>query len=188
MGAIEVIGDDWISNEFFAPAATDLVSGLMGEYRRARGWIDEAAAFFEGEPFKAVIGYFLDGNSDERRGRGMLASSAAQMFGKEGAVAALDAAYWAKAMALTDIYDAMPQKRREEWNEAIRQHKTPAFEEETVRATLETMLNLWLNCEHEHRPIHSEQRDRASTWDFPAGDSQVDGGSCGARARCCSRY
>lgn len=140
MGAIEVIGDDWISNEFFAPAATDLVSGLMGEYRRARGWIDEAAAFFEGEPFKAVIGYFLDGNSDERRGRGMLASSAAQMFGKEGAVSALNAAYWAKAMALTDIYDAMPQKRREEWNEAIRQHKTPAFEEETVRATLEDLL------------------------------------------------
>lgn len=140
MGAIEVIGDDWISNEFFAPAATDLVSGLMGEYRRARGWIDEAAAFFEGEPFRAVIGYFLDGNSDERRGRGMLASSAAQMFGKEGAVSALNAAYWAKAMALTDIYDAMPQKRREEWNEAIRQHKTPAFEEETVRATLEDLL------------------------------------------------
>ena len=140
MGAIEVISDDWISNEFFAPAATDLVSGLMGEYRRARGWIDEAAAFFEGEPFKAVIGYFLDGNSDERRGRGMMAASAAQMFGKEGAVAALDAAYWAKAMALTDIYDAMPQKRREEWNEAIRQHKTPAFEEETVRATLEDLL------------------------------------------------
>ena len=36
MGAIEVVGDDWISNEFFTPAATDLVSGLMGEYRRAR--------------------------------------------------------------------------------------------------------------------------------------------------------
>ena len=70
----------------------------------------------------------------------MMASSAAQMFGKEGAVAALDAAYWAKAMALTDVYDAMPQKRREEWNEAIREHKTPAFEEETVRATLEDLL------------------------------------------------
>jgi hypothetical protein len=141
MGAVEVISDDWMgTGEFFAPAASDLVSGLMGEYRRARGWIDEASAFFESEPFKAVTGYFLDGNSDERRGRGMMASSAAQMFGKEGAVAALDAAYWAKAMALTDVYDAMPQKRREEWNEAIRGHKTPAFEEETVRATLEDLL------------------------------------------------
>ena len=141
MGAIEVIGDDWMATgEFFAPAASDLVSGLMGEYRRARGWIDEASAFFDGEPFKAVIGYFLDGNSDERRGRSMMASSAAQMFGKEGAVAALDAAYWAKAMALTDVYDAMPQKRREEWSETIREHKTPAFDEETVRATLEDLL------------------------------------------------
>ena len=38
MGAIEAIGDDWMATgEFFAPAASDLVSGLMGEYRRARG-------------------------------------------------------------------------------------------------------------------------------------------------------
>ena len=31
-------------------------------------------------------------------------------------MAALDAAYWAKAMALADVYDAMTQKRREEWS------------------------------------------------------------------------
>lgn len=79
MGAVEVIGDDWMgTGEFFAPAASDLVSGLIGEYRRARGWIDEASAFFEGEPFRAVIGYFLDGNSDERRGRTSSAISSAQ--------------------------------------------------------------------------------------------------------------
>lgn len=85
MGAIEVVSEDWISGEFFAPASADLVSGLMGEYRRARGWVDEASVFFEGEPFQSVIGYFLEGNSDERRGRGMMASSAAQMFEKGGA-------------------------------------------------------------------------------------------------------
>lgn len=56
MGAIEVISDDWISNEFFAPAATDLVSGLMGEYRRARGWIDEAAAFVLVHAADCVLG------------------------------------------------------------------------------------------------------------------------------------
>ena len=121
MGAVEVVAADWMHEaEFFAPASSDLVTGLMGEYRRARGWIEEASAFFEGEPFKAVIGYFLDGNSDERRGRSMMASSAAQMFDKEGALRQLDAAYWAKAMALTDVYNLMPQKRREEWNEMIR--------------------------------------------------------------------
>ena len=70
MGAVEVVAADWMHEaEFFAPASSDLVTGLMGEYRRARGWIEEAAAFLDGEPFKAVIGYFLDGNSDERRGR-----------------------------------------------------------------------------------------------------------------------
>jgi hypothetical protein len=57
MGAVEVISDDWMgTGEFFAPAASDLVSGLMGEYRRARGWIDDASAFFEGDAFRAVIG------------------------------------------------------------------------------------------------------------------------------------
>lgn len=141
MGAIEVVSDDWIgAGEFFAPAASDLVTGLMGEYRRASRWIDEASSFFEGEAFQAVIGYFLNGNSDDRRGRVTLNASIEQVFAKDGAVAALNAAYWAKAMALTDVYDLMPQKRREEWNEAIRTHKTPAFEEETVRATLEDLL------------------------------------------------
>ena len=141
MGAIIEGGQDWMSTgEFFAPAASDMVSGLVGEYRHARAWVDDASAFFDGEKFRAVIGYFLDGNSNEQRGRGMLSASATQMFEKNGAIAALNAAYWAKAMALTDVYNLMPQKRREEWNEAIRSHKTPAFEEQTVRATLEDLL------------------------------------------------
>ena len=54
----------------------------------------------------------------------------------DGAVAQLNADYWQQAMQMTDVYDYMPAKRRDEWNEQIRNKQTPDFEEETVRTTL----------------------------------------------------
>lgn len=157
MGAADlVIGDDWIADQFFAPASTDMVDGLVGQYKQARQWIEQVAAFAEGDVCKAVIGYFLDGNATEERGRTSMSLSAAQLFQAQGAVASLNAAYWSKALAMTDVYDAMPQERRNQWNEQIRNPHgvkkhlggadewesppLPAFEDETVRATLQDLL------------------------------------------------
>jgi hypothetical protein len=82
--------------------------------------------------------------------------SAQQLFQEDGAVAALNAAYWQKALDLTDVYEAMPQERRNQWNAQIRHPAgcrksgsrsdeweippLPAFEEDTVRATLQGLL------------------------------------------------
>lgn len=110
----EVIGD------FFAPAATDLVTSLVGEYKAARQRISEVAAFASGALCSSVIGYFLSGNASQDRGRTSMEMSAAQLFQESGAVASLTASYWQKALALTDVYDAMPQNRRNQWNEQIR--------------------------------------------------------------------
>ncbi|WP_211168229.1 class I SAM-dependent methyltransferase [Azoarcus indigens] len=141
--------------DFFAPAATDLVTGMAAEYKQARGWIKQVASFSESDVCKAVIGYFLDGNATDDRGRTSMSASAAQLFRRDGAVAALNAAYWQKALSLTDVYDAMPQDRRNQWNAQIRnpagvrKHRDskewetpplPDFEEETVRATLQGLL------------------------------------------------
>lgn len=154
MGAMsEVVGFD--AGEFFAPATTDMVDALVGQYRQAREHIKQVAAFADGEVCAGVIHYFLEGNATEDRGRISMSTSAAQLFQESGAVAALNAAYWSKALSLTDVYDAMPQDRRNQWNEQIRhpggvkKHRDskewetpplPDFEEETVRATLQGLL------------------------------------------------
>lgn len=133
-------GEQFI-NDFFAPSSTDMVDGLVGQYRQARERITTVAQFAAGDTCKAVIDYFLGGNANEDRGRHSMQMSAAQMFQEDGAVAALNAAYWSKALNLTDVYDAMPQARRDEWNKVIREQTAPEFEETVVRDTLIGLLN-----------------------------------------------
>lgn len=140
MGASDlIVGDesDWMAGEFFAPASTDLVDGLMGQYRSMRARVEAMAEMMTGETAGAV-GYFLDGNGSDRSRYST--PSVERLFQLDGALAALNAAYWAKAINLTDVLDAMPQKRRDEWNQSIREHKTPEFDEDTVRVTLQDLL------------------------------------------------
>lgn len=155
--AVDLLTAEEVIGEFFAPAATDMVSGLVGQYKQAREHIKQVAAFANGELCSGVLGYFLEGNATEDRGRTSMRSSADQLFQESGAVAQLNAAYWQKALALTDVYNAMPQDRRNQWNEQIRcpkgrkKHRgadgewevapLPDFEEETVRATLQGLLS-----------------------------------------------
>jgi len=124
------------TGEFFAPTPHGLVDGLLGEYQARRAQIEQVAELFKGD-IGGVVSYFLDGNKD----RGAYSSvSAENIFRGEGAIASLNSDYWGRALSLTDIYDCMPQTRRNEWNEVIREKKAPEFNEETVRATLEDLL------------------------------------------------
>lgn len=81
--------------------------------------------------------------------------SVGQLFSLEGAVRALNADYWSRTLALTDVLDCMPQKRRDFWHAQIRGEETvgsgsnaekvpplPDFEEQTVRATLKDLLSM----------------------------------------------
>lgn len=156
MGAIEILSVDEVCGSFFAPASSDMVDTLVGQYKQARNRIKEVVEFSDGEVCKAVLGYFLEGNATEDRGRIAMSTSASQLFQEDGAVASLNSAYWSKALALTDVYDAMPQDRRNQWNAQIRNPKgvkkhrdskewetppLPDFDEETVRATLQGLLS-----------------------------------------------
>ncbi len=157
---------DVVDSAFFAPAATDMLDSLLGQYKLTRHRISEVAAYVKSETPAAVLHYFLDGNHTEDRGRRTLELSTAQLFQEEGAVASLNAAYWSKALAMTDVLDLMPQKRRDEWHAQIRNPQgvkgrqwkrewesadvikqweiepLPAFEESTVRNTLVGLLNM----------------------------------------------
>lgn len=138
-----------------AIASSDVVDRLIAAYQYDRARIDQVVEMTSSEVFTSVAHHFYEGNANEDRGRVTLSGAAAQLFERAGAVAHLKACYWQQAMALTDVYDAMPQKRRDEWNAMIRhplgtkKHRDakefetqpiPEFEEQTVRSTLQGLL------------------------------------------------
>lgn len=122
-------------SQFFAPASTDMVDGLVGRYRSERDRMERVVDYVSGDDFKSVVGYF----EDAARRRDHRAGSTPSFDLGQG-IAALNAHYWQQALNLTDVLDFMPTKRREEWFEQIQKMETPDFEESTVRATLRELL------------------------------------------------
>lgn len=137
-----VVSAEWIDDEagFFAPAPSDMITDLVGQYRGMRQRVDYVAGLFDGEMCN-VVDYFIEGNRSGDGGR-YSEITAAKIFQAPGAVAALNSAYWSKAMHLTDVLNYMPQARRDEWDKSIRDLTCPEFEDETVRGTLGGLLNM----------------------------------------------
>lgn len=122
---------------FFAPARTDMVDGLIGEYQGLRQRIEALAELMQGE-HKGVLQYFLEGNSDQRSQW----YNIDKLFDPAGAISDLDATFWQRTLKLTNILDCMPQSRRDEWHELISKRQTPEFLEDTVRETLLSLLQM----------------------------------------------
>jgi hypothetical protein len=146
----ELIDD---ASEFFAPMASDLIDGLLGQYNVARKNIEAMAAAVSDPQHASVLHYFISGNVEEQRYS--IPSTVETLFKLDGAVGQLNGDFWNRALRLTDVIDYMPQKRREEWHEQIRnplgrkknKHSQeaelpalPDFEEDTVRGTLSGLL------------------------------------------------
>jgi len=100
-------------SDFFAPVSTDAITSMVAQYDAGRARIEQIAAVVTGEMASAMA-YFLEGNADTNSR--WAAPSVERLFQPAGAIAALNAAYWSKALALTDVLDLMPQKRRDEWH------------------------------------------------------------------------
>lgn len=133
----QIVADD--AREFFAPTTTDMIDGLIGRYKAEREKVQAVNDFMEGADFGRAVGYYLKGNKDSLSGL-RFAPATTTMFRLEGALAALNAHHWDRALRMTDVLDFMPAKRREEWFEQIEKMSTPEFEEASVRATLSGLL------------------------------------------------
>lgn len=107
---------------------------LMEQYQHKRRRLEMLADLLTGDNLD-VVPYFIQGN--EQNGRNTHVSS---MFTLEPAVRALDAEYWQRTLNLTDLFECMPQPRRDEWNETIYTRTTPPYTPENVHATLESLL------------------------------------------------
>lgn len=147
----EVIED---CSQFFAPMSADLVDGLIGQYQSTRKRLEAMSTAVHSDECRGVLHYFVEGNVREERYT--LPKTVEALFGLEGAIAQLNADFWNRALRLTDVLDCMPQKRREEWFEQIKnplgrkkdKYATdyevpplPEFEEDTVRATLGGLMS-----------------------------------------------
>lgn len=139
---------------FFAPMSADLVDSLIGQYNAARGNVEALAAAVRAGQNASVLHYFVEGNVKEQRHS--IPTTVDALFRVEGAIAQLNADFWSRALRLTDVMDYMPQARRDEWHEQIRNPEgrkankhtgekdmpaLPEFEEATVRSTLAGLLH-----------------------------------------------
>lgn len=124
--------------EFFTPVSSDLVDGLIGQYRSMRAKVERVAGTMTSPDLEGAFHYFAQAAGI--KDRHLSYATVETMFDGGGAIAALNAAFWSKAMHLTDVLDCMPQVRRDEWHKSISEHQTPDFTDETVRATLTGLL------------------------------------------------
>lgn len=122
--------------EFFAPAATDLLDSILADYKQRRAHIDQIAEIISGD-LGGCVRYFIDGCREDSR----YSPSVKKLFEKKTAYAALNSDFWSRTLGMTDVYDCMPAKRREEWNKQITEMTCLDFTEDTVRPTIATLLS-----------------------------------------------
>ena len=130
-------GELVITEPFYAPSTEGALDHLFTRRDAIKGRIEAIAGFMDGEA-RMALGCFLDGHYVANRERSHV--SADDLLNVERAVASLDAGLWDQAMRLTDVMDCMPEARRTEWHEQIRQHTTPAFTPDNVLPTFEFLL------------------------------------------------
>lgn len=143
-------------DQLFEPIRFETLADVFASYERDRERMGEIAAMFDGSR-AALIDHFVAANVD--RGHHV---STERLFALEPAVKALDATYWQRALQLTDVLEAMPQKRRDEWRKLVDDHATPPFARDSVVSTLQDLLTqrhrffaervdgIFQNLSHEH--------------------------------------
>lgn len=121
-------------DQLFEPIRFETLADVFASYERDRERMAEIAALFDGSR-AALVDHFVAANVD--RGHHVCTE---RLFALDPAVKALDAAYWQRALELTDVIEAMPAKRREEWHRLVTEHETPPFSRESVVSTLQDLL------------------------------------------------
>lgn len=139
---------------FFDTVSFDAINALVAAYKDERVKIDVLADIMAKPESSAVLYHFIEGNKPDERYT--MDRHIDGLFSTGGAYAHLNAVYWEKALKETDVMDYMPQQRRSEWYEQIRNPRgilkrgskseyellpLPEFEEDTVRATLSGLMN-----------------------------------------------
>lgn len=123
---------------FFAPSDHDAIDHLIADYQRTKTAVLGIADFMRGDDMTRAAGFYFEAN---RRMFDRYVPGPAKVFDPEYGVKALNAHYWQRALEQTDLFDVMPERRRQEWQDQIHKMDTPAFDEAAVRDNIEHLLN-----------------------------------------------
>lgn len=104
-----------VDSDFFAPVSADAIDGLLAKYNADLTNIRLVEDFMNGGA-GGVVHYFAEGSKNHSGSSHHYYSTT---FRADWAVEALKSAYWSRAIAMTDVMDYMPQKRRDEWRASI---------------------------------------------------------------------
>lgn len=151
----QVISEE-VVNAFFAPAQFDNLTLLVDEFERTKQRILEVHELITAERVSGVLGYFFQGNSNDRYGHSAnLRHSNAfeEIFNLQGAISELTAGYWQRALDMTDLMEHMPQPRRSQWHKTLNAWREPGYKHgqnpendmpdftlDTLRLTIQSLL------------------------------------------------
>lgn len=124
-----------VINSFFAPVQTDLITPLLNAYDSELTNLRKAMETVKSAEFSKALDTFIEASRSDRG-----SAVYTKMFDLDEATKLLNANYWQRSMNITDIYDNLPQKRRDEWSDMIRERKCPQFDKNTVLATFDELL------------------------------------------------
>ncbi|MDT0618509.1 DUF4942 domain-containing protein [Salinisphaera sp. P385] len=125
------------ADDFFPPVQGDAVDALIGQHNAAHRDIATVAEMLSGPAMQRATEFFIQAHREEL---GRVPISVIRLFDRDKAFKALDATYWQRALELTGVLDWMPQERRQQWHEQIRNMDTPPFTEEIVRDNLMALM------------------------------------------------
>ncbi len=113
----------------FSPVNTATLEGLFTKYAADRKAVEELADVASRAQYSGVLDHFIRGNAEDHHGAPI---GAGTLFQLDGALRDLNACYWREALALTDVYEVMPQERRTTWDVAIEKRDVRRFFAERV--------------------------------------------------------
>lgn len=161
MGAVAVVSDFQSAEEAefiddLGSKSTSQVEGaklleLFESYARDMEVLKQMAAVMSAPDARSVVKYFEHASYCERVGYSRVDMS---IFDYDAGKSALDALHWERALNMTNLLELMPQNRRSEWNDTIRQRKTlsspvkrfcrPSGTSSPTPSS--TLLNVWMVC------------------------------------------
>lgn len=116
---------------FFAPAPTDKLKTLVSEYVHLEQRLKEISDQMNAPETNGLLSYFIDGNMEGRKYT--VGSIVESLFDFKGAQGCLVASFWDKTLKITDVFDYMPAKRRQDWWDQIQNPlgKKPYYRKES---------------------------------------------------------
>ena len=133
----------------FQLATTDIIDNLLREHALARRQVEDLKAVIDGG-LRDVVHYFIEGNAGDQRIQRSLYIE--KLFRLPRALKALDAEFWRRALAELDIWETLPEARRDQWRRHLEgwrkaddvdpRDDVPPFVEGVVRSTLSQLVAL----------------------------------------------